>query len=287
MNADALQFRLARSDDAAMLGEFMARNFLAAYGHCSSPRNVQAAIEEHYGEPAQLRQINDPTRTNLVALQGDARVRRSQGRLVDGLRAFAIADLLIGICSPHYPKEQNMKSPIAALCLGLMLSGSAAAKLEVGTVPPDLLGKTPEKQEIRLSQYKGKIVVVTFWASWCGPCRRELPVLDVLQKAAGDRVSVIAVNVKDTAQDYRIMRKQMKDASLTFTHDTRGNISDGFDVKSYPNLYVIDQTGTIAAVHVGFSDESLSEIIEDINKLLVAPAHRGAPAAPAAPVSKT
>ena len=48
-------------------------------------------------------------------------------------------------------------------------------------------------------------------------------------------------------------------------------ISEGYAVKSYPNLYVIDQNGTIAAVHVGFGDDSLVEIIEDINKLLTAP----------------
>jgi ribosomal protein S18 acetylase RimI-like enzyme len=61
-------FRLAVAADSAALGEFMARNFLDAYGHCSTPENVQAAVEEHYGEPAQLRQIADPGRWNLVAL---------------------------------------------------------------------------------------------------------------------------------------------------------------------------------------------------------------------------
>ena len=121
------------------------------------------------------------------------------------------------------------------------------------------------------------IVFVDFWASWCGPCRRELPVLDILQKAAGERAKVIAVNVKDTPADYRIIRRQMKDAALTFTHDRKGEISQGYAVNSYPNLYVIDQAGVIAAVHVGFGDDSLEEIIDDINKLLVAPA-RAAPA---------
>ena len=163
-----------------------------------------------------------------------------------------------------------MKSALAALCLALAFSLPASAKLEVGATPPDLLGSTPKNDEIRISQFKGSVVVVTFWASWCGPCRRELPVLDVLQKAAGNKVHIIAVNVKDTAEDYRLIRRQMKDTALTFTHDRRGSIADGFAVKSYPNLYVIDQAGTIAAVHVGFGDDSLVEIIEDINKVLVA-----------------
>jgi len=164
-----------------------------------------------------------------------------------------------------------MKFPLAALFLFLALSGSAVAKLEVGAVPPDLLGKTPGREEIRISQFKGSVVVVTFWASWCGPCRRELPVLDALQKSAGNRIHIVAVNVKDSFEDYRNIRRQLKDSALTFTHDSRGEISEGFAVNSYPNLYVIDQTGTIAAVHVGFGEGSLENIIDDINQLLVNP----------------
>ena len=166
-----------------------------------------------------------------------------------------------------------MKSIAAALLLGCLVvfAAPAGAKLEVGVTPPDLLGKTPDGDEIRISQFRGRVVVVTFWASWCGPCLRELPVLNVLQKAAGERAKVIAVNVKDSIADYRIIRRQMKDAALTFTHDRKGDISAGYDVKSYPNLYVIDQNGTIAAVHVGYGEGSFERIVADINKLLAAP----------------
>ena len=180
-----------------------------------------------------------------------------------------------------------MKFPMTALYLFLMLSGSAAAKLQVGTVPPDLLGKTPDKQEVRISQYKGSVVVVTFWASWCGPCLRELPVLDALQKSAGDRIRIVAVNVKDSVMDYRLVRRQLKDTALTFTHDSRGTISDGYTVTSYPNLYVIDQAGVIASVHVGFGEGSLESIIDDINRLLVAPPRTPTPVAAPAASTKT
>ena len=162
--------------------------------------------------------------------------------------------------------------------IGLALPGPAGAKLEVGAVPPDLLGKTPDKQEIRISQFRGSVVVVTFWASWCGPCRRELPVLDALQKIAGNRARIIAVNVKDSAEDYRIIRRQLKDSQLTFTHDVHGAISESFKVTSYPNLYVIDQTGVISSVHIGYGEDSLAAIIGDINALLARPATVPAPA---------
>lgn len=159
---------------------------------------------------------------------------------------------------------------LLGLCLAVF-SAPAGAGLAVGATPPDLLGKTPEGDEIRISQFRGRVMVVTFWASWCGPCRRELPVLDQLQRVAGERAKVVAVNVKDTPQDYRLIRRQLKDAALTFTYDRSGEIAQGYAVKAYPNLYVIDQRGAIAAVHVGFGDESLAEIVEDINALLEAP----------------
>ena len=157
----------------------------------------------------------------------------------------------------------------SALVLTLLLFVSvASARLAPGVVPPDYLGKTPDREEIHVSQFKGTVTIVTFWASWCGPCRRELPVLDALQKTAGDRLRVVAVNVKDSNEDYRIIRRQMKGAQLIFTHDWDGRISDGYGVNSYPNLYVIDQNGHIATVHVGYGDGSLDGILSDVNKLL-------------------
>lgn len=67
MSANDLQFRLAGAADAAALGAFMTRNFLAAYGQCSTPDNVRRAVRDYYGESAQRRQIDDPRRWNLVA----------------------------------------------------------------------------------------------------------------------------------------------------------------------------------------------------------------------------
>jgi ribosomal protein S18 acetylase RimI-like enzyme len=65
--APSVTFRLAGPRDAPALADFMSRNFLAAYGHCSTPENIAAAIAEHYGLAAQLRQISDPNRANLLA----------------------------------------------------------------------------------------------------------------------------------------------------------------------------------------------------------------------------
>lgn len=85
MSAATLGFRLADRADAAALGEFMSRNFLAAYGHCSTPDNVRACIAEHYEEAAQLRQISDPERWNLIVTAGAAWAGHAQLKTGGGL----------------------------------------------------------------------------------------------------------------------------------------------------------------------------------------------------------
>ena len=163
--------------------------------------------------------------------------------------------------------------PRLLFTLALWLAAFAAqAALKAGDTPPDYLGKDPDRKEIRLSDHRGSVVLVTFWASWCGYCRKELPVLDVLQRAAGNRLVTIAVNVEDPPDVYKQMRRQLKDTPMRFTWDRKGDIAEGWNVKSYPNLYVIDQNGNIDAVHVGFGDGSFEKILGDVNALLARPA---------------
>src|SRR3546814_3550694 len=72
-----------------------------------------------------------------------------------------------------------------------------------GDIPPDVLGNDRDGNPVTVSQYRGKVVIVTFWASWCGPCRRELPVLGKVQSIVGrDHLEVIAVNFKEDRRDF-------------------------------------------------------------------------------------
>ena len=98
MNTPDLAFRLATAADAAALGEFMSRNFLDAYGHCSTPENVQAAVRERYGLEAQPRQIADPTRWNLLATVGEDWVGHAQLREPSALPAGTGAEPALELC---------------------------------------------------------------------------------------------------------------------------------------------------------------------------------------------
>ena len=89
---------------------------------------------------------------------------------------------------------------------------------------------------------------------------------------------MVAVNVRDSAGDYSYIRRQLGDTPMTFTRDKSGAISKGFGVEGYPNLFVIDQTGAVAAIHVGFGKDSFKAILEDVIALLKHPV-RAAPSA--------
>lgn len=172
-----------------------------------------------------------------------------------------------------------MRNLLAGLMAVVLCAGAAlpaqAAEPKTGDLPPAMLGKDREGDVVDLAQHRGKIVVVTFWASWCGPCRKELPGLDALQKHAGDKIlKVIAVNVEDSTEDYRAMMRQMKDFTITMTRDRSGDIAGGYGVKAYPNLWIIDPQGKVAAHHVGYGEDSLDALVEEINQVIVAEQRR-------------
>ena len=92
-----------------------------------------------------------------------------------------------------------MKTWLATLLAStaLLLASVAHAIPQVGDVPPSYLGKDQKGKKVELADLRGKVVIVTFWATWCVPCRKELPVLETIQRHAGqDRVRVVAVNIE-------------------------------------------------------------------------------------------
>lgn len=180
-----------------------------------------------------------------------------------------------------------MRAFILLLCL--LFAGAAVAAIPpasvpaVGDIPPALLGKDRDGHRVDLDEYRGKVVVLTFWASWCGYCLKELPALNALQQQAGDRwLKIVAVNVQDEMADYRAMMRQMRDYALVMTRDGSGDIAAGYGVKAYPNLWMIDPQGRVASHHVGYGEGSLQSIIDEVKRLLTLEMQRQQASAPSA-----
>ena len=151
-----------------------------------------------------------------------------------------------------------------------------------GDAAPALLGVDHDGNEINLADYRGKVVIVTFWASWCGYCLKELPQLNALQSKVDPQwLRVIAVNVKDETRDYRAMTRQIRDWTLLLGRDRNGRIAESFGLTAYPDLWIIDPRGNVAAHHHGYGEDSLKGIIEDVRRLLIAEQQRTSDAPPA------
>lgn len=154
--------------------------------------------------------------------------------------------------------------------LVLLLVPAAQAKSLVGTPAPDYLGVDADKNEVRISGQRGKVVVLTFWASWCGYCLKELPILENLQRRVGkESIEVVAINTDKDRDKYRAMRRRMKDFQLTMTVDSdKDDIAGQYGVGGLPHMVLVDKRGMVAFTHIGYSEDQLPRFVYEINELL-------------------
>ncbi|MGE8209826.1 MAG: TlpA disulfide reductase family protein [Stenotrophomonas rhizophila] len=168
---------------------------------------------------------------------------------------------------------RKIRPALACLLLAMSLAASAAAPAtpspKAGDIPPQILGKDRQGNVVDLASQRGKVVIVTFWASWCGPCRKELPILGQLQKVIGhDALQVYAVNLKEPRADFAAIARSRNAPPLDYIHDAKGEVSDQYGIQAIPHMFIIGHDGSIARVHRGYSEQSLPKIVDDILALL-------------------
>jgi thiol-disulfide isomerase/thioredoxin len=143
--------------------------------------------------------------------------------------------------------------------------------LPVGAIPADELGKDLDGNQVRISDYHGKVVILSFWASWCGQCRKELPVLAGVVKRVGlDHLKVIAVNFQDETKPFKYVVNVLKDYPITILRDAKGKTAKTFEVQAIPRMIIIDRDGKVVADHTGYGEGSIPELVEELNAALLA-----------------
>ena len=138
------------------------------------------------------------------------------------------------------------------LTLGWLLGGDAVAVAEVGEPAPDFSVEVIEGGTFTLSEAKGRPVIVNLWASWCPPCRAEIPDISAFAEANPD-VTIIGVAVEDAEQTAREFAAEI-DASYPLALGTPA-VEDAYPNLGLPATYIIDENGVVTEIINGIVDE--------------------------------
>lgn len=164
-----------------------------------------------------------------------------------------------------------MKTLLISAVLGLALLGTAQARdLQIykgGATPPlvlkDLSGKTHD-----LKQYRGKVVLINSWATWCPPCRAEMPSMQRLKTTmAGKPFVILAVDMGETEAEVKAYIRQIN-TDFTVLLDQDGRALKAWKVFAFPTSYVVDAQGKIRYGLYGASEWDAADKVEKITQLL-------------------
>ena len=142
---------------------------------------------------------------------------------------------------------------------------SAATQLK-GTEAPDFVLKSSSGKNLRLSEYRGEVVMLSFWATWCGDCRAQLAELGAMRERYQDAgVELLAVSLD---QSSRQASEMTAGASYPVLHDAAGEVGRLYDVTKMPVMVLIDRGGVVREVFEGFRRGNEEQYLERVQALL-------------------
>ena len=162
-----------------------------------------------------------------------------------------------------------MKYGCAAFALALLLASTADAAHvpAVGETAPSFIGYGLDGKKVSLETYTGKVIVISFWATWCPPCRMELPVLERIQIAGKGQIQVVAINT-ESRDVFRGAAKILKDLTIKLTSDESEKAFNAYGVKGLPHLLVIGKDMRIVSVREGYGPGELDDVAAELNAAL-------------------
>lgn len=170
--------------------------------------------------------------------------------------AIALEERVIDGLLGEHPETaaEAMEAPANAAAPG-RLSALAAGAPSVGTAPgqfaPDIVTTADDGRPLRLSDFRGQVVLLNFWATWCGPCRVEMPEFETAIRQRGDEgFTVFAVNNAESAATVQDFREELG-LSFPLAMDSDGSIQARYGIFNYPSSFLLDREGKVLSQHFG------------------------------------
>jgi peroxiredoxin len=144
------------------------------------------------------------------------------------------------------------KIALFALTMLFGTAASQAAMPATGSMAPNFTLKSSAGRNVKLSEHRGEVIMINFWATWCGPCRQEMPLLNRIHeqyRKAG--FTLLGVNIDDRPDAAQSMAKKL---GVTFPvlFDTEKRVSRLYDVNAMPSTVLIDRDGKVRYIHLGY-----------------------------------
>jgi len=163
---------------------------------------------------------------------------------------------------------KGLKTILPGIILAIFAASSLASSTLEGQSAPDFVLKSSAGDNLRLSEYRGDVVMINFWATWCGPCRQEMPLLDDLYSRY-ERVgfTLLGVNIDD---DSRRAMKMIEELGVNFPvlFDDGKDVSKLYAVEAMPVTVLVDREGTVRHVHHGYKPGYEEKYLTEIRALL-------------------
>ena len=153
------------------------------------------------------------------------------------------------------------------LLTGLLLLSTANAADIQGKAPNFTL-KSNTGKNIKLSELRGQVILLNFWASWCGPCRQEMPLLEKLhQRYSSLGFTVLGVNVEEDSSKANAMLKHVP-VTFPILYDTQNTVSKQYKVSGMPTTVMIDRNGNMRYLHKGYKSGDEAQYKKWVKQLI-------------------
>ena len=162
----------------------------------------------------------------------------------------------------------DFRKLITGLALTVLAASSLASSGLTGKPAPDFALKSSTGENLRLSEYRGDVVMINFWATWCGPCRQEMPLLDQLYSRY-ERVgfNLLGVNIDDDSNRAMDMIRELG-VNFPVLFDARKEVSKLYDVDAMPVTVLVDREGNVRYVHQGYKPGYEEKYLDQVRSLL-------------------